>query len=256
MSLLRVLLVFIPIEIVGGFVVHSEFRCLFNSTELKDIQYIYSYIYNKVEFLRFDSNVGLYVGYTQFGLRQADNLNSQPEVLRVKRAQKELFCQHNAGVWYRNILNKSGEPSVTLRAMKLPAGGHPALLTCGVYGFYPKPIRVSWLRDGQEVTADVTSTEEHSDGGWLYQVHSKMEYTPRSGEKISCRVEHASLKEPLIKDWDPSMPESERNQVAIGASGLILGLVLSLAGFIYYKRKARDLLPVPTFEPRTGLNMR
>lgn len=34
------------------------------------------------------------------------------------------------------------------------------------------------------------------------------------------------------------MPESERNKVAIGASGLVLGLVLALAGLIYYKRKA------------------
>uniref|UniRef100_A0A3B4X3S1 Ig-like domain-containing protein n=1 Tax=Seriola lalandi dorsalis TaxID=1841481 RepID=A0A3B4X3S1_SERLL len=67
-----------------------------------------------------------------------------------------------------------------------------------------------------------------------------------SGEKISCVVEHASLKEPLVTDWDPSMPESERNKIAIGASGLILGLILSLAGFIYYRRKARGQKPVYT----------
>ncbi|KAF7198889.1 E-S beta chain-like, partial [Nothobranchius furzeri] len=43
-----------------------------------------------------------------------------------------------------------------------------------------------------------------------------------------------------------SMPESERNQIAIGASGLILGLILSLAGFIYYKRKSRGRVLVPS----------
>ncbi|XP_045898011.1 H-2 class II histocompatibility antigen, A-S beta chain-like, partial [Micropterus dolomieu] len=66
---------------------------------------------------------------------------------------------------------------------------------------YPKQIRVGWLRDGQEVTSDVTSTDELADGDWYYQVHSHLEYTPRSGEKISCVVEHASLKEPLVTDW-------------------------------------------------------
>ncbi|XP_038135916.1 class II histocompatibility antigen, B-L beta chain-like [Cyprinodon tularosa] len=120
------------------------------------------------------------------------------------------------------------------------------MLTCYAFSFYPKTIKVSWLRDGQEITSGVTSTEELPDGDWYYQIHSNLEYQPRSGEKISCRVEHASLKEPLITDWDPSMPESERNQLAIGASGLILGLVLSLAGFIYYKRKARGRILVPT----------
>lgn len=101
----------------------------------------------------------------------------------------------------------------------------------------------------------------------------------RSGEKISCVVEHASLKTPLIKDWgkylsvcsaaclspcpytrlsvstclpsDPSMPESQRNQIAIGASGLILGVILSLAGFIYYKRKSRGQTSLLRFTPVT-----
>lgn len=37
---------------------------------------------------------------------------------------------------------------------------------------------------------------------------------------------------------DPSLPESDRNKIAIGASGLVLGIVLSAAGFIYYKKKS------------------
>uniref|UniRef100_A0A3Q3FYP8 Uncharacterized protein n=1 Tax=Labrus bergylta TaxID=56723 RepID=A0A3Q3FYP8_9LABR len=80
---------------------------------------------------------------------------------------------------------------------------------------------------------------------WYYQIHSHLEYTPRSGEKISCVVDHVSLDKPLVNVWDPSMPESERNKIAIGASGLILGLILSLAGFIYYKSKTRGR-PVQT----------
>uniref|UniRef100_A0A3P8TF73 Ig-like domain-containing protein n=1 Tax=Amphiprion percula TaxID=161767 RepID=A0A3P8TF73_AMPPE len=130
------------------------------------------------------------------------------------------------------------QPSVVLYYTALPSKRHPAVLVCSVYDFYPKQIKMSWFRDGQEVTSEVTSTDVMQDGDWYYQIHSHLEYTPRSGEKISCVVEHASLEEPLKTYWDPSMPKSDEEKIAIGASALILDLIFGLAGFIYYKNKS------------------
>uniref|UniRef100_A0A3Q4HC50 HLA class II histocompatibility antigen, DRB1-8 beta chain-like n=1 Tax=Neolamprologus brichardi TaxID=32507 RepID=A0A3Q4HC50_NEOBR len=226
---------------IYGFMMYWVSRCKFNSTEPQDIEFIRSYYFRKVEFTRFDSSVGKYVGYTEYGVRNAEAWNKDQGDLAAMNAKKETYCQHNIGIWYSNILSKSAKPSVKLHSMTPASSQHPAMLVCSVYDFFPSEIKVSWHRDGEEVTSDVTSTEEMADGDWYYQTHSHLEYTPRSGEKISCKVEHASLEKPLITDWDPSssMPESERNKLAIGASGLILGLILSLAGFIYYRRKAR-----------------
>nr|AYN72186.1 MHC class II antigen beta chain [Oreochromis niloticus] len=247
-SFLCLSLLFISLSTADGFMSYVVTGCDFNSTELKDIQFIRSHYYNMMEFLRFDSNVGKYVGFTQLGVKNADRLNKDQGQLAAMRAQKGTYCVHNIGVWNSNILSKSAKPYVRLHSSTPPSGHHQAMLVCSVYDFYPKNIKVSWLRDGEKVSADVTSTEEMADGDWYYQIHSHLEYTPRSGEKISCKVEHASLEKPLITDWDPSspMPESERNKLAIGASGLILGLILSLAGFIYYRRKARGRILVPT----------
>ncbi|XP_060889173.1 H-2 class II histocompatibility antigen, E-S beta chain-like isoform X2 [Labrus mixtus] len=176
-------------------------RCVFNSTDLNNIEYILSFYYNKLEYIRFSSSVGLFVGYTAFGVKQAEAWNNDPSELNRRRAEKERYCQHNIGNWYKASLSKSAKPYAKLHSETPPTGGHPAMLVCSVYDFYPKMIKVSWHRDGKEVTTDVTSTDELADGDWYYQIHSHLEYTPRSGEKISCVVDHVSLDEPLVNVW-------------------------------------------------------
>uniref|UniRef100_A0A3P8UDN2 Ig-like domain-containing protein n=1 Tax=Amphiprion percula TaxID=161767 RepID=A0A3P8UDN2_AMPPE len=224
-----------------GFMHYYTARCVFNSTELKDMEYIYSFYYNKLELIRFSSSLGKFVGYTEFGVKNAEMWNKDPARLSRERAQKETYCHPNTEIWYRNVLSKSVLPYVVLHSTAPPPKHHPAMLVCSVYDFYPKQIKVSWFRDGKEVTSGVSSTGVMEDGDWYYQIHSRLEYTPRSGEKISCVVEHASLKEPLRIDWNPSMSKSDKEKIAIGASALILGLVFGLAGFIYYRSKTPDL---------------
>uniref|UniRef100_A0A669E8K7 Ig-like domain-containing protein n=1 Tax=Oreochromis niloticus TaxID=8128 RepID=A0A669E8K7_ORENI len=71
------------------------------------------------------------------------------------------------------------KPFVRLHWTKPPVDHHPAILACSIYDFYPKYIKVTWLRNGQRVTSNTTTTEELPDADWFYQIHSYLEYTPR-----------------------------------------------------------------------------
>ncbi|XP_062311914.1 HLA class II histocompatibility antigen, DM beta chain-like [Osmerus eperlanus] len=143
------------------------------------------------------------------------------------------------------IVNKTVEPSVHLRSETPPNSKHTTMLKCSAYRFYPKEIQVTWIRNGQDVTSDI-STEDLYDGDFYFQHHSYLEYTPTPGEEVFCMVEHASLPRPKIFRWDPSMPVSERVQLGIGALGVFLGLVVLTAGSLYYKRRPIVVVRTPS----------
>ncbi|RXN31740.1 MHC class II beta [Labeo rohita] len=220
--------------------------CFHSSRDLSDMVLVDRYIFNKDVFIEFNSTVGEFVGYTAHGVYNAELLNKDTNYLQQERAEVERYCKHNAELYQSAIADKTVPPKVKLSSVKQAGGRHPAVLMCSAYRFYPHWIQVTWMKDGQTVKSDVTATEEMPNGDWYYQIHSHLEYTPKSGEKISCVVDHAGLTKPIIIDWDPSLPESERNKIAIGASGLVLGIIIAAAGLIYYKKKSSGRILVPS----------
>lgn len=92
-------------------------------------------------------------------------------------------------------------PIVKVHQTKPADYGERSMLECSVWGFFPKEVSVSWLRDGVEVTTDVASTDVMANGDWSYQLHSYLEFTPRKGERVTCRVDHRSLRAGLEVDW-------------------------------------------------------
>ncbi|XP_061768885.1 HLA class II histocompatibility antigen, DP beta 1 chain-like [Nerophis ophidion] len=143
--------------------------------------------------LHSSSTSGKFVGYTEYGIKTAAFWNANPDMIEHFRSFKELYCKGNVDIDYQNALTKSVKPSVRLHSQSPPGGPHSAMLVCSVYDFYPKHIRVTWQRNRQEVTSNVTSTDELADGDWYYQIHSQLVYTPRPGDKISCVLEQELL---------------------------------------------------------------
>uniref|UniRef100_A0A8C7IG08 Ig-like domain-containing protein n=1 Tax=Oncorhynchus kisutch TaxID=8019 RepID=A0A8C7IG08_ONCKI len=200
--------------------------CYSRGEDPHDVEDIWRAISDLVKVMEYNSSLNRFTGYTPIGIHTAEQLNADPVVLASKQKNSVLLYYFPLSV----------EPSVHL-SMTPHGDRHPSMLTCSAYKFYPKQIRVTWLRNGQEVPSNMTSSEELANGDWHYQIHSYLEYTPTPGEKISCMVEHTSFTEPKILHWDMSLPESERSKIAIGASGLVLGVVFAVAGLLYYNRR-------------------
>ncbi|NWV47946.1 CD1E protein, partial [Daphoenositta chrysoptera] len=98
------------------------------------------------------------------------------------------------------------------------------LLVCHVTGFYPRPISVAWLRDGQEVPpGPVLNTSTILPNADLtYQLRSVLAVAPRDGHSYVCRVRHHSLgTRSLLIPWG--------NSEVVLITGLMAGLLAAMA---------------------------
>uniref|UniRef100_A0A3B4B7Y1 Ig-like domain-containing protein n=1 Tax=Periophthalmus magnuspinnatus TaxID=409849 RepID=A0A3B4B7Y1_9GOBI len=209
--------------------------CRFNSSDLKDIEYVYSEYYNRVEFLRFSSRVDWYTGYTEFGLREANIANNDTDRLTRRRMMKQHYCLQHVHMWYKNALNRTSDRAELTGGWSLQG---LELFTCSTFGFFPRSISISWTINQQPHTSEVSSTDTLPDGDWLYQAHSQLSYSPRFRDRVSCWVEHAALRDALEVPWEP-VSHGDRNKIAIGISGSVLGLVLALSGVLYYCKRRK-----------------
>ncbi|XP_049446374.1 HLA class II histocompatibility antigen, DQ beta 1 chain-like isoform X16 [Epinephelus fuscoguttatus] len=149
--------------------------------------------------------------------------------------ERQLICVDNTDLLLNAVEENMAEPNITLT--ETTTSSHDTMLVCSAYDFYPKHIRVTWHSNGQEVTSGVTSTEVMTNGDWTYHVHSFLEFTPGRQDRVSCVVEHISLREPKISDWDSSFNQSERSFVIGGVVALLLGAVILSSGLIHYRRR-------------------
>ncbi|XP_052407403.1 rano class II histocompatibility antigen, A beta chain-like [Carassius gibelio] len=219
-------------------------QCIYSSSDFSDMVFLMDFYFNKYLYVQFNSTVGRFVGFTEVGVKFAENWNKDQAYLQQIKAEVDTFCKPNAALYKTSIHDKAVAPVVKLSLVQQGDSTHPSLLMCSAYDFYPEKIKVSWLRDGAVVTSDVTSTQKMSNGDWYHQIHTELEYTPKAGEKISCMVEHASFQKPMIYDWNPPLPGFEWSTPLLftaGAAGLMLGTITAAAGFIYYKSTSTAL---------------
>ncbi|KAM9326285.1 class I histocompatibility antigen, F10 alpha chain-like [Gastrophryne carolinensis] len=75
-------------------------------------------------------------------------------------------------------------------------------LHCLVYGFHPRAVEVTWVRNGTDhvISDEAGPILPHPDG--TYQTRVIVEVPTAELDSYSCQVDHSSLGEILIVSWD------------------------------------------------------
>ncbi|XP_044838773.1 class I histocompatibility antigen, F10 alpha chain-like [Mauremys mutica] len=109
----------------------------------------------------------------------------------------------------REALGRQVPPGISVTYRDAPHGS--ATLSCHARGFYPRPIRVSWVRDGAEILPPTNASGilPHADG--TYQIRQSLEIPPQWGHSYACRVAHSSLGEPAPTTALPEVSVSRRD---------------------------------------------
>ncbi|KAL9815844.1 class II histocompatibility antigen, B-L beta chain-like [Geothlypis trichas] len=223
-------------ELSGVFQEMTRKECYFiNGTE--KVRFVERHIYNRQQYMMFDSDVGHYVGFTPYGEFNAKRHNSDPAILEYKRASVDTYCRHNYEVFRPFSVERRVPPSVSISLVP-PSSSQPGpgRLLCSVVDFYPAAIQVRWFQGQQELSEHVVATDVVANGDWTYQLLVLLETPPRRGLSYSCQVEHVSLEQPLRRHWEMP-PDAARSKMLTGIGGFVLGFVFLALGLGFYVRK-------------------
>uniref|UniRef100_A0A674HHQ2 Class II histocompatibility antigen, B-L beta chain-like n=1 Tax=Taeniopygia guttata TaxID=59729 RepID=A0A674HHQ2_TAEGU len=205
-----------------------------NGTER--VRYVERLIYNREQYLMFDTDVGEFVGFTPRGEKCATHWNSNPKWMEYKRTAVDWFCKF----WYKTftpfLTERRVPPSVSISLVPSSSQPGPGRLLCSVLDFYPAPIQVRWFQGQQELSEHVVATEVVPNGDWSYQLLVLLETPPRRGLTYSCQVEHGSLEHPLSQSWEMP-PDAARSKMLTGIGGFVLGSLFLALGLGFYLRK-------------------
>ncbi|NXR14280.1 HB2L protein, partial [Semnornis frantzii] len=183
----------------------SEHECeFFNGTER--VKYTYRLIYNKQQYMHFDSDLGFFVSDLPMGEAHTKYFNSQPDILDYRKAAVDTFCRHNYKVDTPFAVERRVQPKVTVTLVQSSSLSKTNSLACFVMGFYPSEVEVKWFKNGQEEREQVVSTDVMQNGDWTYQVLVILDTTPQRGDTYMCQVEHASLQHPITRQWGKTLP--------------------------------------------------
>uniref|UniRef100_A0A8C3F7S0 Ig-like domain-containing protein n=1 Tax=Chrysemys picta bellii TaxID=8478 RepID=A0A8C3F7S0_CHRPI len=103
----------------------------------------------------------------------------------------------------------------------------PNVLICFVDKFFPPVLRLTWLKNGQEVTGGVSETDFYLRQDNSFRKFSYLPFFPSPGDFYDCRVEHWGLPKPFTKHWEVQVhtPVPKTTETLVCALGLAVSII-------------------------------
>ncbi|NWH93962.1 HB2L protein, partial [Aegithalos caudatus] len=219
-------------ELSGVFQEMVKSECHFiNGTDR--VKFVKRFIYNREQYVHFDSEVGLYVGDTPYGEKVARYWNSDSEWMEYRRDAVDRHCRHNYELSTAFLVERRVPPSVFLSLVSSRSQPGASHLLCSVMDFYPAQIQVRWFQGQQELSGHVVATTVVPNGDWTHQILVLLETPLQRGVNYTCQVEHVSLDQPLSRHWEMP-PDTARSKMLMGIGGFMLGFVFLALGLGFY----------------------
>lgn len=92
-------------------------ECEYGTEDLSDMVYTVKLIFNQKLLCTYDSRLGKYVGFDEFGIRNANRFNNQKWKMAQRRAELDTLCRANARYYINSTIRKGRENFLQISLM-------------------------------------------------------------------------------------------------------------------------------------------
>ncbi|XP_051991578.1 zinc-alpha-2-glycoprotein-like isoform X2 [Xyrauchen texanus] len=133
-------------------------------------------------------------------------------------------------------------PDVEVFAVESPQDQNKLILTCLATGFYPKHLEMNMMLNGIKLD-HINSSGIRPNGDETFQLRISVEIHRNETEGFECHVNHISVKEPVISEWDGkcrNCSEASRTNIITIIIAAVTFTVFMIVIFIYIHKKKRS----------------
>ncbi|XP_071395199.1 major histocompatibility complex class I-related gene protein-like isoform X2 [Centroberyx affinis] len=150
---------------------------------------------------------------------------------------------------------KSNLQSTVFPSVSLLQKSPSSPVSCHATGFYPDRVMLFWTRDGEELQDLMDQGEILPNHDGTFQTSIQLDVSsvkPEDWGKYKCVFQLSGVKEDIVTKLDPAVIKTNNpginTALVIGVVGLLLLLVICIAGVFIWRRNNNGFKPANTAE--------